>query len=119
MAYPAIPKPIARGYTLSPVDATVRTDMDVGAARVRRRTAARNDRVKVGWMFTDAQFALFRTWFDDPDEVDGGAAWFQLPLLVGNGGTTTMDARFVGPFQAQLQGAGVWSVTADLELRDA
>ena len=64
-AYPStLPAPLVSGYTLSPVDQTVRTDMEVGAARVRRRTRARNDLIDVSFLLTAAQMDEFREWFD-------------------------------------------------------
>ena len=118
--YPTtLPRPIARGYGLTPVDPAIRTDMDVGAPRVRRRTAARNDRVKVAWLFTDAQMATFRTWFDDPAEADGGASWFSISLPIGTGGTVALEARFTKVFEATRNAGLSWNVTAELEVRDA
>lgn len=112
-----LPRPLASGYTIKPVDATLRTDMDAGAARSRRRTNARNDKVSVGWGMTDAQLAIFRTWFDNAAEAAGGAAWFTTSLAIGTTGIVSVEARFVGPFQvAHLDGLN-WSVTAELEVR--
>jgi hypothetical protein len=66
---PTLPAPLVSGYTLSPVDQTVRTDMEVGAARVRRRTRARNDLIDVSWLFSPVQMAAFRQWFEGYDVV--------------------------------------------------
>jgi len=114
-----LPAPQRNGYGGAPVDPTLRTDMEVGASRARRRTAALNDRVTVAWVFTDAQFAIFRAWFDDAAEADGGAAWFALLLPIGKTGATLQDVRFVGAFQYNQIGLDCWSVTARLEVRDA
>lgn len=64
-----LPAPLKPGYGLDPEDQQLRTDMEVGAARVRRRTRARKDMLDVVWKFADAQMALFRKWFDN----DGSA----------------------------------------------
>lgn len=112
----SLPVPQVGGYQLAPGDQIIRSDMEVGAVRARRRTAARNDQVTVQWMFNDAEFAAFRTWFDS--DISGGAAWFSgLSLAVG-GGLTTPDCRFVGPFTAvPLSGTLLWQVSAKLEVR--
>ena len=114
-----LPAPKLAGYTVAPTDATIRTDMEFGAARARRRTFARLDRVAVSWVFTDAEMAIFRTWFDNDAEAAGGSAWFSISLRVGNTGATTQEARFVGPFEAVLMKSSLWSVTGSLEVRDA
>lgn len=118
--YPStLPKPITRGFQLQANDMTLRTDMEVGAARVRRRTAARNDILSVSLLFTDAQMAAFRTWFEDPDEADGGASWFNVRLPTGDGGVSDIEARFVGAYQATCSGGLVWQVSGQWEVRYA
>lgn len=117
---PEIPGPVVNTYALNPVDPAIRTDMEAGAARSRRRTLARNDRVDVGWIFTDAEMALFRAWFDDPLNGNGGSVWFTVDLALGTGGIVSATARFAGVWKATLLSSGlIWSVTATLEIRDA
>lgn len=53
------------GYSLSPVDPSRRTDMEVGAPRVRAITQANNDLVDMAWVLTDPEFRAFRAWFLD------------------------------------------------------
>lgn len=118
--YPTtLPRPVARGYSLTPVDPVARTDMDVGASRCRRRTAARNDKVKLAWLFTDTQMAGFRSWFDDPTEADGGASWFSINLPIGTGGTVAVEAKFAAIYEATRNAGLSWNVTAELEIRNA
>jgi hypothetical protein len=113
-----LPAPNLAGYQLAPVDQSLRTDMESGTARSRRQTKARNDRLQVGWVFTDAQMDIFRTWFENDSEAAGGSAWFVISLRIGNTGATSQEARFIGPFQAVLQKASLWAVSAQLEVRD-
>jgi hypothetical protein len=91
--------------------------MEFGAARVRRRSSARNDKFSVSWFLRDAQMTIFRTWFDNPVEAAGGAAWFTVDLAVGTGGVVSKEARFIGPFKAVAVGPINWSVSAELEVR--
>ena len=119
-AYPStLPAPLAAGYAVRPVDQTIRTEMDVGAARVRRRTRARLDRVPVSWVYTDAQLATFRTWFDEDTGAAGGAAWFDITLKVDGGGTTAVEGRFMAAPSYDFLGADLWRASAELEVRDA
>lgn len=121
--YPAtLPNPSASGYQLSPADQTVRSDMEVGTPRVRRKTSARDDQITLSWTMDDTQLATFRAWFDGTgtDDCQGGAAWFNgMNLAVGNTGLTQPDCRFVGPFSAVLLNPGSlwWSVSAKVEVR--
>lgn len=111
-----LPAPQSTGYQVAPADQTVRSEMEVGLARSRRRTSARNDQIQVSWVLTDAQFATFRAWFDD--EANGGASWFNGLSLAKGGGLTTPDCRFIGPFTASLIAANLlWDVSARLEVR--
>jgi hypothetical protein len=107
------------GYSLSPVDQTIRTEMESSTSRARRRTSARNDRLSVSWVMTDAEFATFRTWFDADSSTGaaGGAAWFTIKAGIGEGGLTTLEARFIGPFTATGLGALLWDVSGNLEVR--
>lgn len=116
--YPStLPQPTSNGYQVSPVDQTVRTDMEVGTPRQRRRTAARNDRVSLEWFLTDTEMAAFRAWFDG--DAEGGAAWFNgLSIAMGDGGLESAnDCRFVGPWRASFQAGQLWTVTATIEVR--
>lgn len=115
-----LPNPSAAGYSLSPVDQVVRTEMEGGNIRVRRRSAARNDRVAVTWFFTSSQMAAFRSWFDDSAEADGGSAWFTVTLDTGDGSMVSATARFSGVWSAKMVEAGrYWEVSASLEIRNA
>jgi len=116
--FPAtLPRPSASGYAVNPIDQTIRTDMEAGAARARRRTTTRNDKVNVLWVMTDAQLAIFRTWFDNAAEAVGGASWFTISLPIGTTGLVSCTARFVGAFKVDHIAGLNWSVTAELELR--
>jgi hypothetical protein len=106
------------GYALSPVDQTVRTDMEGGAPRTRRRTTARNDKLTVAWLMTDAQFAIFRAWFENASTgIAGGAAWFTFSAAIGTTGVVSLEGRFVGPYKTSLAAALIWNVNAELEVR--
>ena len=112
-AFPAtLPAPLVGGYGLEPVDQTRRTDMEKGAARVRRITAADNDRVSCAWLFSAAQFVTFRDWHRS--DIAGGATWFDIDLDLG-GGLALATARFVGNWKAAREGRA-WKITAQLEI---
>lgn len=114
-----LPAPSRYGYGLESGDPTVRTDMDAGAARVRRRFTASPDTVNLKFVFNDAQMATFRTtWAGDMAQ---GAAWINLPIRDGNtGGVVNHEIRpNPARFTAQLLGAGIWAVSFSAEVRHA
>lgn len=113
-----LPAPCSDSYQLSPVDPTIRTDMEAGTSRARRRTTARNDKVSVSWDMSDAQLAIFRTWFEDASTgAAGGANWFTVSLPIGTTGLVPVDARFSRVYTAAYVGYMYWKVSAELELR--
>lgn len=106
------------GINITPVDQTIRTDMDVGTARVRRRTTVRNDILQTSWLMTDAQVSTFRDWFEDGiNGIAGGAIWFTISLPLGSTVATTVNARFKGPYTIDHIGGVYWKINGSLEIR--
>jgi hypothetical protein len=114
-----LPLPQLAGYSLNPSDQTLRTSMDGGNAKVRRVSYTRNDKISCSLRLTDAQFAAFRTWFDDTAEANGGQSWFTVSLMVGATGIDTVEARFTGPWQGALLSYDYWDISLPLEVRYA
>ncbi len=115
-----LPNPLISEYGIEPVDPTIRTDMEKGAVRSRRRTAAKNDHFPAEWNMSNAQFVEFREWFDDPGGADGGAGWFQIDLLTGmDEDFVNVNARFFGIWQAVYVAHKRWHITAVLEILHA
>jgi len=90
-----LPGPAKVGYRLSPAEQSLRTDMEVGAKRVRRLSSARRDSVQVTWRMPDVQFAAFRVWHGDElwslaGDSDSLADWTF-------GGATLAANALVGP----------------------
>ena len=113
-----LPAPRLSGYVVSPTDQTIRTDMEAGNSKVRRRTAARVDTLDVSWSFTETQFDTFRDWFEDSSTgISSGATWFTVTLATGTGSKASISARFSGAFVATLNAFNMWTVNAKLETR--
>ena len=108
---------VSTNYGIDPVDQTIRTEMESGAPRQRRRTTARNDHVTVAWVMTDAQLAIFRTWFESSSQAAGGASWFTIRLAVGTTGLVNCTARFIAGYKVAHLNDLNWSVSANLEIR--
>lgn len=69
-----LPPTTSEGFELTPVDQSDRTNMEVGAQRVYRRSKARLYRVGMNWVMSDAQMAVFSDWFDDRRVSISGAS---------------------------------------------
>ena len=112
----SLPQPNLNGYAIKPDAGFIRTDMDVGPARQRRRYTAPPSRISASWVFNATQMAAFKTFFETT--LDLGSGWFTLNINAG-AGMADKDCRFTEPYQASLSASGVWSVSASLEVRGA
>ena len=84
------------GMTLSPIDQSLRTDMEVGDPKVRRTTFARRDVADVTWRAKDAEMAAFRAWFgDDAYSLTGASDDLSTGWTLSD--MTMTDAADVGP----------------------
>ena len=114
-----LPQPTMSGYALQATDATIRTDMESGPARVRRRYTAAPDKVTLRFVFSEEQMAAFRVFWDG--DAQQGAAWWWL--TVKDGRTVGSVAREVRPtngaFKSEMIDAVHWSVTFEVEVRSA
>ena len=92
----SLPGPLLDGYSISQVDPVIRSTMDSGAMRSRRRSASIDDLVSCSVSLTAAQFREFRTWFNSEEGADGGASWFDVTLFTGVGSSTEelVSAKF-------------------------
>lgn len=59
-----LPGPSTPSFSLTPVDQSRRTDMEVGAQRVRRITKSRLDRVTMEWRMKPTEADAFRNWHE-------------------------------------------------------
>lgn len=120
--YPStLPAPFTDDYGLNfSTGQVVRTEMESGSPRSRRRSSAVIDMVTCSVRLTLAQFHTFRDWFDDPAGADGGAGWFTMSLLTGKSGSgkETVEAKFAGDPSAKKMGT-IMSVSMQLEVRYA
>ena len=116
IAWPeTLPLPTVEGYGIQPGDAILRTEMEAGPARQRRRFTQVPSRVSVRWIMRCDQFALFEAWYRW--QAKEGGAWFEIELL-GGLGLLTQEARFTRQFQAQLLGGTLWEIRSELEIRE-
>ncbi|KAF8818082.1 hypothetical protein [Rickettsia endosymbiont of Cardiosporidium cionae] len=109
-----LPSPLVEGYRIRPDDALVRTDMDSGPSRQRRRFTSTTQINSVVWRLKQSQMALFESWYRR--KAREGAAFFKIDLLAGVG-FTEHEARFFEQYTTEFLGADAWMVRANLEIR--
>ncbi|MDP7214891.1 MAG: hypothetical protein QF583_03050, partial [Rhodospirillales bacterium] len=78
-----LPLPTIEGYGVHPGEAILRTEMEAGPARQRRRYTQVPSRITVRWLLRRDQFALFEAWYRW--QAKEGGEWFSIDLLGGLG----------------------------------
>lgn len=110
-----LPLPTIEGYGVHPGEAILRTEMEAGPARQRRRFTQVPSRISVRWVLRRDQFALFEAWYRW--YAKEGGEWFEIELL-GGVGLTIHEARFTRQFDARIRAGRLWEVTSELEIRE-
>lgn len=110
------PMPLRDGYEITFGNPTIRTDMESGPARVRRRSRASPDKIPLQFLLTEAQMATFRAWFDA--DIQQGAAWFICPIKDGRQtGVVPKEVRIEGgSLKSAPEGQG-WRLSFQVETR--
>lgn len=115
LAWPStLPRPLLEGYSTSPGNEIVRTDMESGEARTRRRSVSAPDSIKLSWLLDATQMSQFRAYWDA--ELAGGAAWCDMSIDVGNG-IEQKAVRVIGQYTALRVSAAYWKVSCEAEVR--
>ncbi|MEQ1614488.1 MAG: hypothetical protein ABL904_17205 [Hyphomicrobiaceae bacterium] len=109
------------GYKIDAKFGNIRTDMETGQARQRRRFGSPPSSLPVSWIMSGLQVALFKSWLSA--KASNGAAWFNIDLKLADG-TASVEARFAGDgvgytlISPTQDGAHWWKVEAKLEIKD-
>ena len=111
-----LPLPTVQGYGVQPGEAILRTEMEAGLARQRRRFTDVPTKVSVRWIMRRDQYAIFEGWYRW--HAREGANWFAITLL-GGLGLLEQEARFTRQFSSRLLAGGtLWEITSELEIRE-
>jgi len=111
-----LPLPTVQGYGVQPGEAILRTEMEAGLARQRRRFTDVPTKVSVRWIMRRDQYAIFEGWYRW--HARQGASWFAITLL-GGLGLLEQEARFTRQFSSRLLAGGtLWEITSELEIRE-
>jgi hypothetical protein len=114
-----LPIPLLAGYELETTDPTRRTDMESGAARVRRTNTGSPDNITLTLLLTEDEMAIFRAFW--VDEWKEGAAWVYFPVKDGMAaGVANKECRpKKGSFKATPIKLTSWHVQIEIEVRNA
>jgi len=104
-------KPQVSGFVETPPETTIRTQMDAGVAKVRRRFTAGARNITAIYEMTTAQIATFETFYTTT--IKGGSLAFDLPdPRTGS----TVSARITNVPQYRSIGGEYWSVPLAIEV---
>ena len=103
-------RPLIDGYRETPPDLVVRTVMDVGPAKVRRRATAGITRLQMVFRLTAGQLTTFRNWLRN-DLQDRALSFTWLHPVTGAAG----NFRIVDPPQYEPAGPS-WRISLVMEM---
>jgi len=111
-----LPLPLRNGYRLNHVSPLMRSELQSGRARQRRKYTIVPSIVSVSWLLTTPQAQQFESWFRW-STVDG-SEWFNCRLSTPMG-LAEYECRFTEMYSGpELVGISHWKITAQLEMRE-
>lgn len=115
--YPAfLPTPLRAGYEFTDKASYLRSDMDDGLARQRRRFPGNAPaEFSVTFSFSSEEHAVFRAFLEY--ECTGGADWFYLRILYPGEGIKTQLCRLKPNAKSALVNLETWEYKATVELK--
>jgi hypothetical protein len=112
-SWPAsLPAPLIDGYNAKPKPTFVRTEMDSGRARNRRRTITGATEFQQRYRMTMSQVATFEAWFEN--EALGGAAAALMPVITA-AGKVLVQCDFTDTYsKASVPGSKLFDISLSL-----
>ena len=108
--------PLWAGFSMQPDPGVLRTPMESGLARQRRRFSTPLTIISVRWAMTPTQFVFFKSWISGAAAF--GGAFFDITLRLDEDAARQVEARFHGKPRYTHAGVSGWIVDAELEVRD-
>lgn len=111
-----LPLPLRSGYDVNHASPLMRSEMQSGRARQRRRYTSVPSLASVSWIFNQSEAQFFEAWFRW--QLSDGTEWFNARLRTPMG-LMAYECRFAEMYTGPLLvGVDRWQVQAQLELRD-
>ena len=108
-------KIVKDSYTWTPQVGFIRTEMEVGPVRQRRRASAMPTSFSFRMILGGQELAIFEAWYKH--KIDGGAAWFIMPVSRG-GAMDYTDVRFTEAYTVSISGYDMFDVSCNAEIRE-
>ena len=102
--------PLAEGYHSTPQDNVLRSEMDAGPEKARRRFTAKSEYITCQWDLSGAELIIFENFFED-DILDGSIE-FDFPHPQDGG---TVSAMIRAPYEKEPM-AHRWRVHTEIEI---
>lgn len=110
----SLPCPLREDYTIEHVSPFIRTRMETGRARQRRRFTSVPSLVTVSWIFSAIQAQAFEVWFQSG--INDGVDWFNCTIKTPMG-LKPYVCRFAEMYDGpNLIGISSWRISARLEI---
>lgn len=117
ISYPSqLPRPLIDSYKLNTTNPLMRSEMNSGRARQRRKFTSVPTTVKVRWNMDRLQAGFFEAWY--ARTLLDGAEWFVCELET-TAGFQEYECRFTGIYDGPEKVQVLrWEFSATLELRE-
>jgi hypothetical protein len=115
LSYPSLlPSPLLSGYNLQQQPNLLRTEMDSGRSRQRRRFVNVPSQAALTFIFTETQASIFEGWI--VHGLLGATAWFEIALKTPLG-MKTCQSRFISnPLETSTVVGQHWQYQASVEI---
>lgn len=101
-------------FSAEAIAGALRTAMDSGAIRQRRRFSVDLTQISISWTLDNIQMAVFSSFHKN--RLNLGTDWFIMPLDLG-GGMVNHTVRFVGgQYSQQYAPISFWTVSAKMDV---
>lgn len=112
--FPAILPAPSQEFSITPDTNMVRTNMESGRTRQRKKNTQRFYSAQVTWQFDDMEFSAFKGFLYY--EAQDGASWFEANLFTGESLTLHKMRLVNGQYTASYTTWGGWAVSATVDL---
>ena len=98
----------------------IRTQMDSGRFRQRRRFTKELDILSIEWLFDGKEWLFFRSFFEH--SLEGGSLWFNINVNlgdrtpIGEESVQTFKIRFVSGYSYTYAPVNYWRVRGSIEI---
>ncbi len=107
-----LPAPLISNYTYKDVTRRIRTEMDNGYARERRRFTKAPTRFNFALSLEQGALSYFEAWY--AEVLLNGLEWFNMKVAVGDGRQSEQEVRFIGE-PSITANSDRWNVSATIE----